>query len=207
MTINLINDQWSSSPPGLGSRDRPGAACAWLLTMCSTGGKVITMILMMIMMSMCMRHLGEGRVSDWAVSADGHWAEGGDEEVQEAPHDDGRGGRRRQHYEDLQASCQRNLLGFKSGESHQSASALLCVDWNPGADAFFLLEVQMQVVSFLRLWNLSWTLSCPCRFSEIYDACVGKCGGREGAKELWLFGKRQAFLETFFYSPLDLKFL
>ena len=26
---------------------------------------------------------------------------------------------------------------------------------------------------FLRLWNLSWTLLCPCRCSEIYHACSG----------------------------------
>ena len=35
-----------------------------------------------------MCHLCEGRVNDLAVSADGQLAEGGDEEVQEAPHDD-----------------------------------------------------------------------------------------------------------------------
>ena len=44
-----------------------------------------------------MCHLCEGRVNDLAVSADGQLAEGGDEEVQEAPHDDGRGRGQQQH--------------------------------------------------------------------------------------------------------------
>ena len=62
---------------------------------------------------------------------------------------------------------------FKSGECHQSASTWSCDDWNPVADAFVCPESASASCHFLRLWNLSWTLLCPCRCSEIYHACSG----------------------------------
>ena len=102
-----------------------------------------------------MRHLGEGRVSDWAVSADGQWAEGEDEEVHEAPHDDGRGGGGLDNNIESKLPAKGIFLDLNQVNATKVPPPGRVLIETQDLVPLFILVVQVQVVSLLRLWNLS----------------------------------------------------